>query len=97
MNIEQHAVHCGAQCPDLRHGRQQEPGVIRRLESGSLALELRRCSLTWTLTRRYLVVAENLMLLEYIKLLRPRFNAYWCGCLCGNDRASMHTNPRQSI
>ena len=29
--------------------------------------------------RRYLVVAENLMLLEYIKLLRPRFNAYWCG------------------
>ena len=28
--------------------------------------------------RRYLVVGENLMLLEYIRLLRPRFNAYWC-------------------
>lgn len=28
------------------------------------------------------MVGENLMLLEYIKLLRPRFNAYWCETLC---------------
>ena len=36
------------------------------------------------------MVAENLMLLEYIKLLRPRFNAYWCGWLCATTVLPLH-------